>query len=150
MRNPGVRDVVNVNQVGHMENSVATKNMTTKQIIEELRGIKDAFEWRLTAQQRIQGVLKGNSDRRVFDPVTAVAFFRTGKFFPEGQTSAAARGMGLSFFDSVEIVAACGYGFVPGAGPGNLRREVMNAVFAGLGLPRTSTPIMVERTVITH
>jgi hypothetical protein len=151
MRNIAAQDVVNVNQVvGHTENNVATKTMTTKQIIEELREIKDAFDWRLTSQQRIQGVLKANSDGRVFDPVTAVAYFRTGQFFPEGHTSAAARGVGLSFIDSVEIVAACGYGFAPGAGPGELRRELLNAVLAGAGFSAASKPIIVERTVITH
>jgi hypothetical protein len=144
MRNLAVHDVGNVNQVvGYMENNVATKHVTTKQIIEELKSIKDAFEWRLTPQQRIQGVLKGNSDGRVFDPITAVAFFRTGQFFPEGHSSVAARGVGLSFGDSVEIVAACSYGFASGAGPGDLRRDLINAVFAG-------APTVSERTVIAH
>jgi hypothetical protein len=141
---------VNVNPVvGHRENNVATQNMTTEQIIEELKGIRDAFDWRVSAQQRIQGFLKGNSDDRVFDPITAVALFRTGQFFPEGHSSAAARCVGLSFIDSVEMVAACGYGFVPGAASGDLRRELLSAVFAGASRARTSTPIMVERTVIT-
>jgi len=144
-------NVGNVNQiVEHAENNVATQTMTTKQIIAELRDISNAFEWRLTSQQRIQGSLKGNSDDRVFDPITAVAYFRTGRFFPEGQTSAAARGVGLSFIDSVEIVAACGYGFAPGAGPGELRRDLMNAVFSGGEYFARSTPTLVERTVITH
>jgi hypothetical protein len=144
MRNLAVHDVGNVNQVvGYMENNVATKHVTTKQIIEELRSIKDAFEWRLTPQQRIQGVLKGNSDGRIFDPITAVAYFRTGQFFPEGHSSVAARGVGLSFGDSVEIVAACSYGFASGAGPGDLRRDLINAVFAG-------APAVAERTFIAH
>jgi len=144
MRNLGVRDVGSVNQVvGYTENNVATKNVTTKQIIEELKGIKDAFEWRVTPQQRIQGVLKGNSDGRVFDPVTAVAFFRTGQFFPDGHSSTAARGVGLSFGDTAEIVAACNYGFSTGEGPGNLRHDLMDAVFSG-------TRAVSERTVIAH
>jgi hypothetical protein len=132
------------------ENNVATTNMTTKQIIEEIKGIKDAFEWRLTSEQRIQGVLKGTSDGRVFDPVTALAYFRTRKFFPEGHTSAAARSVGLSFIDSVEIVAACGYGFALGAGPGDLRRDILNAIFGESELATPATRILVERTVITH
>jgi hypothetical protein len=151
MRNIAAHDVVNVNQVvEHTENNVATQNMTTNQIIDELKGIKDAFDWRLTLQQRIQGVLKGNLDGRVFDPVTAVAYFRTGQYFPEGHASAAARSVGLSFIDSVEIVAACGYGFALGAGPGDLRRDLLNTVFAERGFSPTSARIMVERTVITH
>jgi hypothetical protein len=133
-----------VSQVpGNMENNVATRHVTTKQIIEEVKSIKDAFEWRLTPQQRIQGVLKGDLDGRVFDPVTAVAFFRTGRFFPEGHSSVAARGMGLSFGDSVEIVAACSYGFASGAGPGDLRRDLMQAVFA-------AAPAVSERPVPAH
>ena len=144
MRNVAVRGVGSVNQVvGYTENNVATKNMTTKQIIEELKGIRDAFEWRVTAQQRIQGVLKGNSDGRVFDPITAVAFFRTGQFFPEGHSSAAARSAGLSFGDTTEIVAAFSYGFATGEGPGNLRHDLLKAVFSG-------KPAVSERTVVAH
>jgi hypothetical protein len=143
--------VVNVNQVvKHTEINVATPNMTTKQIIEELKSIKDAFDWSLTSHQRIQGVLKVKSDGRVFDPVTAVAFFRSGQYFPEGQASAAARSLGLSFIDSVEIVAACGYGFAIGAGPGDLRRALLNAILRGDKVFSASTRIMLERTVIAH
>jgi len=144
MPNLAVHDVGSVNQVvGYLENNVATKNMTAEQIIEELKGIKDAFEWRVTAQQRIQGVLKGNSDGRVFDPITAVAFFRMGRFFPEGHSCAAARGVGLSFGDTAEMVAACCYGVSTGEGPGNLRQHIMDAVFSG-------SPAVSERTVIAH
>jgi hypothetical protein len=151
MRNRPVYEVAKVNQVvGHTENKVATTNMTTKQIIEEFRGFKDAFEWHLTGQERIQGVLKGISDGRVFDPITALALCRTGQFFPEGHSSAAARAVGLSFIDSVEIVAACGYGFAPGVGPGDLRRELMNALFTNPELHKTATQFLVGRTVITH
>jgi hypothetical protein len=116
---------------------MATRNVTTNQIVEELKGIKDAFDWRVTAQHRIQGVLKGNPDGRVFDPITAVAFFRTGQFFPVGQSSAAARGVGLSFSDTAEIVAACSYGLASG----DLRQELLKAVFAGCSA-------VSERTVI--
>ena len=144
MRNLAVPDLSSVSQVvGYMENNVATKNMTRDQIVEELKGIKDAFEWRLTPQQRIQGVLKGNADVRIFNPVTAVALIRTGQFFPEGHSSAAARCVGLSFGDSAQIVAACSYGFPSGAGPGDLRQDLLEAVFSG-------APAVLERTVIVH
>src|SRR6186997_1338227 len=121
MRNQAVHHVENVNHVFGTESNVATKHVTMPEIIEELKGVRDAFEWRLTAEQRIQGVLKGNPEGRVFDPITAVAFFRTGQFFSEGHSGAAARGVGLSFGDCAELVAACNYGFVSGAGPGDLR-----------------------------
>jgi hypothetical protein len=122
---------------------MATTTMTTTQIIEELKAIKAAFEWRLTSRQRIQGVLRGNSDGRIFDPITAVALFRTGQFFPEGHSSAAARGVGLSFRDTAAIVAACSYAFSTGETPGDLRHDLMDAVFSG-------TPAVSERTVIAH
>ena len=124
--------------------------MTTKQLLEELRGISGAFDWRVTGQQKIQGILKGGSDARVFDPITAVAFLWNRQFFPEGHSSAAARSIGLSFLDSVELVAACGYGFAPGAGPGDLRRDILNAVFAVPESARVGIPIRIERTAITH
>jgi hypothetical protein len=127
----------------YTENDVATRNVTTKQIIEDLKRIRDAFEWRVTAQQRIQGVLKGHSDGRVFNPITAVVFFRTGQFFPEGHSSAAARNAGLSFCETAEIVAALSYGFSIGERPGNLRHDLMRAVFSG-------KPAVSERTVIAH
>lgn len=144
MRNQGVHDVENGNPViGYTECNVATKHVTMSQIIEELKGVKDSFEWRLTAEQRIKGVLRDNSEGRVFDPITAVAFFRTGHFFPEGHSCAAGRGVGLSFGDTAELVAACNYGFASGIGPGNLRHDLMDAVFAG-------SSVMFERTVVTH
>jgi len=144
MRNQPVHDVENVNHVlDNMEINVATKHVTTNQIIEEFKGVKDAFEWRVTPEQRIRGILKGNPEGRVFDPITAVAFVRTGRFFSEGHSCAAARGVGLSFGDSADLVAACNYGFPCGAGPGDLRHDLMAAVLAG------SSGIS-EHTAITH
>ena len=143
MRKQDVHDVDVNHVIGYTESNVATKHVTANQIIEELKGIKDAFEWCLTAEQRIQGVLKVNPEGRVFDPITAVAFFRTGQFFSEGHSCAAARGVGLSFGDTAELVAACNYGFASGSGPGDLRHDLMDAVFAGSSL-------MSEPSVITH
>ena len=118
MRNQAVHDVGNVDHVvGYTESNVETRHVTANQVIDELREVKEAFEWRLTAQLRIEGVLRNSPDDRVFNPVTAVAFFRTGQFFNEGLSSAAGRCLGLSFNDCTAMVAACNYGFASGAAP---------------------------------
>ncbi len=125
-------------------------HVTVKEIIRELKSIRDALDWRITPQQRIQGILKNDPEGRVFDPITAVAFFRTGKFFPEGHSGAAARAVGLSFGDSAGIVAACNYGCAADAVLGALRRDLTEAVFAGTRLQKGTSPVIAERTVITH
>lgn len=130
MRNQVVRDAESVHHpAGPMDNYVETRQVTVQQILEEFKSVKDAFDWQLTAQERIQGTLKNDAERRVFDPISAIVFFRTGQYFPEGQSGAGARSLGLSFLDSTELVAACNYGFPTGAGPGNLRQELMDAAF---------------------
>jgi hypothetical protein len=131
MRNQVIRNAETVlHAAGPMENYVETTQVTVHQILEEFKSLKDAFDWQLTAQERIQGTLKNDAERHVFDPITAIVFFRTGKYFPEGQSGAGARSLGLSFLDSTEFVAACNYGFMTGTGPGALRYELMDAALA--------------------
>jgi hypothetical protein len=105
------------------------KEVSLGQIIEEFKSVRDAFEWRLTERERIQGVLKNDTMGRVFDPVTAVAFIRSGVFYSEGQTSAAARSLGLSFLDSTEITTACTYGCTVPMSLGDLRGELIRTAF---------------------
>jgi hypothetical protein len=128
MRNQVVRKTESLHHTaGPLENYVEARQVTVQQILEEFKSMKDTFDWRLTAQGRIQGTLKNDAEFHVFDPVSAIAFFRTGRYFPEGHSGAAARSLGLSFLDSAELVAACNYGFMTGAGPGTLRQELVHA-----------------------
>jgi hypothetical protein len=108
---------------------MATEDVTIGQIVEEFKAVRSAFDWRLSEQGRIQGTLKNDTSDGIFDPVTAVAFIRTGEFFPEGQTSAAARKLGLSFLDSAEITTACTYGCPVPTSLGGLREILIRASF---------------------
>jgi hypothetical protein len=131
MRNQVVRNTESVHHAaGPLENYVETRQVTVQQILEEFKSVKDAFDWQLTPQERIQGTLKNDAVRHVFDPISAIEFFRTGRYFPEGHSGAAARGLGLSFLDCTEFVAACNYNFMTGTGPGTLRHELMDAALA--------------------
>ena len=128
MRNQVVPNTESVpHAAGPMENYVETRQVTVQQILEEFKSMKDTFDWRLTEQGRIQGTLKNDAELHVFDPISAIAFFRTGRYFPEGHSGAAARSLGLSFLDSAEFVAACNYGFMTGTAPGTLRHELTDA-----------------------
>jgi hypothetical protein len=130
MRSQNVHQVESVSQVaGYTEKEMATKEVSLGQIIEELKAVRDAFEWRLTERERIQGSLKNDVTGRVFDPVTAVAFLRSGVYYPEGHTAAAARDLGLSFLDCTEITTACTYGCTVPTTLGDLRGELIRAVF---------------------
>lgn len=131
MRNQVVRDAEGLHHAaGPMGNYVETRQVTVHQILEEFKTVKDAFDWQLTAQERIQGTLKNDAERHVFDPISAIAFFRTGRYFSEGRSGAAARSLGLSFLDSTEFVAACNYGFMTVTGPGAIRLELLEAALA--------------------
>src|SRR4051812_24845156 len=78
-------------------------NMTATELLTELSAAHGAFEWHITKQGRIRGWLKSDATERVFDPITAVVYLRTGTFFPEGQWSDAADVIGLSYSDCAEI-----------------------------------------------
>jgi hypothetical protein len=130
MRNQAVCDTKSVDQATRpQENYVEISRVTVQQILDEFMSVKDTFDWRLTAQGRIQGTLKNDAEGHVFDPVSAIAILRTGRYFPEGHSGRAARSLGLSFLDSAELVAACNYGLTTDTGPGSLRRKLMAAAF---------------------
>ena len=117
MRRAGVHVVERAKEVpGYQEGS-----LTTNELIAELRTVQDAFKWQLM-KHRIRGVLKSDiPGSRVFDPITAVALFRNGRFFPEGHWTEAARAMGLANTDCAEIIAACNYDWDPACRQGVLR-----------------------------
>ena len=81
-------------------------NLTTTELLAMLTQFQSGVIWQLTRNGRIRGCLRNDRDQRVFDPITAVAFFRTGDFFPEGHWAEAAAAIGLEYSVCAEIVAA--------------------------------------------
>jgi hypothetical protein len=120
---------VGLNEVGETQGG----NVTGTDLLKELHSIQDTFTWYLTRQGRIRANLKNDSARRVFDPVTAVAYFRSGEFYPEGNWTQAAKTMGLMFADCAEIVAASNYEWDPKCRQGALRNNLL-----GILLPRNN------------
>lgn len=102
--------------------------MTAAELLTNLGEIRDSFEWHVTSRGRIRGSLKSARDGRVFDPITAVAYFQTGQYVPEGSWSLAADRLGMECSDCADIVAACNYSWDPSCRQGMLRREFMNMV----------------------
>jgi hypothetical protein len=103
-------------------------DMTPAEFLSELTAIRNAYTWFLTDEQRIRATFGGESGKRVFDPLTAVAFARTGEFFPEGSWARASAAMGMSLGDCVEFVAAFNYDWHPSTRQGAIRKEVLTAV----------------------
>jgi hypothetical protein len=104
-------------------------NMTAAELLTELSATEAAFTWHVTRQGSIRGCLKNDSTKRLFDPVTAVVYLRTGTFLPLGQWTLAADAVGLDYSDCAEVVAACNYEWDPGCRQGALRHDVMTVVF---------------------
>src|SRR5207244_10318776 len=69
-----------------------------------------------------RGSLKKAADRRLFDPVTAVVYVRTGEFFSEGHWTEAAAAIGLEYSGCAEIVAASNYEWDPSCRQGEIGR----------------------------
>jgi hypothetical protein len=101
-------------------------NVTGTDLIKELNALQDSFSWYLTRTGRIRAHLKSDTLARVFDPITAVAYFRCGEFYPEGCWTQAARMMDLVYTDCAEIVAAINYEWDPGCRQGVLRYQLLD------------------------
>ena len=82
----------------------------------------------MTGEQRIRATFETESRQRVFDPVTAVAFAKTGEFFPEGSWARASAAMGMSLEDCADLVAAFNYDWHPSSRQAAIRKEVLSAV----------------------
>ena len=124
MQNQVVHVVEEFKEVGRNHGG----NVTAAQLLTELNAIQDTFKWHLTKQGRIRACLKNDGKRRVFDPITAVAYFRTGEFFPEGRWTEAATTIGLPYEDCAEIVAACNYNWDPSCRQGLLRHDFLRTI----------------------
>ncbi len=110
--------------------------MTSTEIRSELGRIQNAFDWCLT-RGCIRGQLKNDRLKRVFDPITAVVFSRTGKFVQEGCWSEAADLIGLQAADCADIIAASNYTWDPGCRQGQLRQDLLDVVMPELRQPGT-------------
>lgn len=103
-------------------------DVTATELLSELNTVKGAFRWELTSKKRIRGILKDDAENRTFDPVTAVAFSRTGRFFAEGDWTEAANSLGLLYNDCADLVAACNHDWDPSCRQGILRQALMNTL----------------------
>jgi hypothetical protein len=112
-------------------------NLTSAELLAELSRVQDAFTWRVTRKGRIRGTLKEDADRRIFDPVTAVVYFRTGEFFPEGRWIEAATSIGLQYSGCAEIIAACNYEWDSSCPQGVLRCELLHVLIPEMGVKKT-------------
>ena len=102
--------------------------MTPAEFLDELRAVQPEFRWFLTKDGRIRGTFSEDRGNWVFDPITAVAFARTGEFFCEGAWSEAAHAIGMSLTDCADFVSACNYNWDPSSRQGSIRRDVLTAV----------------------
>jgi len=146
MRNETVHAAEQMNEVDGFVDS----NVSARQLIEELGTVRGAFEWRVTEQQRIRGLLKNDAEFRWFDPITAIAFSRTGKYFPEGHANEAARSIGMSFVDCADVVAACNYDWHPACRQGSLRSDLMTALLEIEPAGARKTASDNDRSATTH
>ena len=102
--------------------------MTAHELLAELSRVQDAFTWRLTQTGYIRGFAKNQPDERHFDPITAIAYLRTGEFFPEGLWTAAATAIDLEYSSCAQIVAACNYKWDSSCPQGALRRQLLHSL----------------------
>ena len=67
----------------------------------------DLFSWEVQPRNsRIRGSLKTGETRVIFDPITALAFLKSGRAFAQGDWLRAGRMLGLSGSDSDAIIDA--------------------------------------------
>jgi hypothetical protein len=104
------------------------RGMTPADFLSELAEIRNAYNWFLTGEQRIRATFGTESRKRVFDPVTAVAFAKTGEFFPEGSWARASAAVGMSLEDCADLVAAFNYDWHPSSRQATIRKVVLSAV----------------------
>jgi hypothetical protein len=104
------------------------KAFTIRELVDELRQIRLEFQWSLDEKRALQGTLRSDEQCRLFDPVTAVAYFLIGEFFPLARSREAGRRLGLSFIDCTQVAAACHYDWHPRSPLGSLRRVLIDAV----------------------
>jgi hypothetical protein len=111
---------------------VEEARLTVAELLKELRTIQGAFNWNFTKELSICAALREDSNRRAFDPITAVAYFRTGQYFPPGHCQEAAQSIGLLYSDAADILAACNYDWDASCRQGALRQEFIAVLMPNL------------------
>jgi len=102
--------------------------MTVASFLNELRAIRSAYQWFLTKDGRIRATVGADRTNRVFDPITAVVFAKTGQFFPEPNWSKAAMHIGLGLEDCAELVSAFNFDWDPSSRQGTMRHDLLEAL----------------------
>ncbi len=81
--------------------------MVAKDFLTDLRDTCDLFSWEVQPRNRhLRGALKTGETRVPFDPITALAFVKSGRAFAQGDWLRAGRMLGLSENDSDSIIDA--------------------------------------------
>ncbi len=128
--------------------------MVARDFLTDLKDTCDLFSWEVQPRNRhLRGSLKTGETRVPFDPITALAFVKSGRAFAQGDWLRAGRMLGLSENDSDAIIDAANnklWKYVENdtALDGYaewLRAEIINAV--GLEPEFESAPILSEDTL---
>ena len=81
--------------------------MMARDFLIDLTDTCDLFSWEVQPRNsRIRGSLKTGETRVPFDPITALAFLKSGRAFAQGDWLRAGRMLGLSGADSDSIIDA--------------------------------------------
>jgi hypothetical protein len=92
--------------------------MVAKEFLVELESIRASFEWKLfpdpsniperrsRPRLRIRGISKNAEEQRVFDPIGAVCYIKTGRIFTDDAWLDAATEIELSLIDASDVIAA--------------------------------------------
>src|SRR5438046_9970399 len=81
--------------------------MNIAELISELRGARDRFDWHCHgAGKSIRGFLKNGDTNVPFDPLRAVCFTRTSLIFDDAHSLDACRVVGLSSRDCEDVLDA--------------------------------------------
>ena len=102
--------------------------MTVANFLTELRAIQSAYQWFLAKDGGIRATFGADRMNRIFDPITAVAFAKTGQFFPEANWSKAAIHIGLGLENCAELVSAFNFDWDPSSRQGTMRQDLLEAL----------------------
>ena len=81
--------------------------MVAREFLNELRQVRDAFRWEFRGDiDQIRGFLRTGETGTSFNPITALAFIRSGRAFAHGDWLRASRIVGLTETDADAIVDA--------------------------------------------
>ncbi len=102
--------------------------MTAANFLNELRAIQSAYQWFVTKDGRIRATAGADTNKRVFDPITAVVFAHTGQFFPEGTWAKAAVAIDMTLEDCADFVSAFNFDWHASTRQGGIRHDLLEAV----------------------